>query len=80
MTDACCRELVEVHKKSLFQQLMDEHNPSHAYHLAVLVMYAKAHHMVLHVPGKLITSVLEVRQLLSRRCAPLRRESVYGRR
>lgn len=53
------RELVEVHKKSLFQQLMDEHNPSHAYHLAVLVMYAKAHHMVLHVPGKLITSVLE---------------------
>mmetsp|Transcript_6498 Transcript_6498/g.26790 ORF Transcript_6498/g.26790 Transcript_6498/m.26790 type:complete len:767 (-) Transcript_6498:51-2351(-) len=51
--------LVEVHKKSLREQLMEEQNPSHAYHLAVLVMYAKAHHMVLHVPGKLILNVLE---------------------
>ena len=51
------RELLESHKFSLREQLQQERNPSHAYHLAVLVVYAKAHHVVLHVPGKSISDI-----------------------
>jgi hypothetical protein len=52
------RQLLQVHRQALLDQLVAETNPATAFHLTVILLFLKKRNAVLHAPGKSIATVL----------------------